>query len=118
MFERYSEAAKRAVSLARSEAVASRSGSIECRHLLLGVLKADPELFNEQMGQLSEAFLRDRLLALTAEEISDHNKLPFSDKCKRALYDASVRADASGAIEPRHLFAGLMKHIHIPNRLK
>jgi ATP-dependent Clp protease ATP-binding subunit ClpC len=113
MFERYSEEAKRTLFFARY-AVAEHGGTqLEPEHLLLGVLRADPEAVLRFVSpDVPIDVIRARLVA----NVADDTKLPgtheirFSERLRIALERAQVEADdlSDANIRPEHLILGLL----------
>ncbi len=114
MFDRYTEPARRAVFFGRYEASLSGSDHIETEHLLLGILRDDPQLaqrllhspakveaIREQIGRRSPA----RKPGATSVD------LPLSKECKRVLEYAAKGAEELNqkAINPAHLLLGIAR---------
>jgi hypothetical protein len=112
MFERYTEVARRVIFFARYEASQFGSPSIECEHLLLGMLR-EPTPLREQLAEEARWAIRkaieDRLPRQA--EIPATVDLPLSDASKRALTYAAEEADRMkhGHIGPEHLLLGLLR---------
>jgi ATP-dependent Clp protease ATP-binding subunit ClpC len=113
MFERYSEEARRTLFFARY-AVAEHGGTqLEPEHLLLGVLRADPEAV---LRFVSPDVALDVIRARLVANVADDTKLPktheirFSERLRIALERAEVEADdlADANIRPEHLILGLL----------
>src|SRR5262245_35738455 len=93
MFERYNERARRVIFFSRYEASQFGSTTIESEHLLLGLLREHPELFQRFLGP-SLTGLRDdveRRLEMK-EKVSTSIDLPLSMECKRILSFAADEA--------------------------
>jgi ATP-dependent Clp protease ATP-binding subunit ClpC len=115
MFERYDEAARRALFFARYEASQLGSKSIEPEHLLLGVLRQPSPLVHEILAaaDVTTAGLRTELEAATAfhEKLSTAIEIPFSPACKRVLEFCSQEAESLGHrhIGVNHLLLGILR---------
>jgi len=100
MFERYDEAARRALFFARYEASQLGSTSIEPEHLLLGVLRQPSPVVHEILAaaDVTTAALRTELEAATAfhEKLSTAIEIPFSPACKQVLQFCTQEADGLG----------------------
>ena len=114
MFERYTEAARRALFFARYEASQLGSLSIEPEHLLLGVIR-------EPMGvtrlvltnaHISLEDIRKEIESRVTfrEKVSTSVEIPFSDGMKRILLRAAAEADRllHNDIDNEHLLLGIL----------
>ncbi len=114
MFERYNEKARRAIFFARFEASEYGGPSIEAEHLLLGAVRAAPELLAQHPGlNASVDRVRETLAAAAGSttKVPTSNDMPLSHECRRALMFAAEESTRAGAreIEPVHLLAGLLR---------
>jgi len=117
MFERYTEKAHRALFFARLEARRTGSRFIQPEHLLLGLIREDPELLLEFLTQeqIDTAQKETEAKLGSGEPLPASEDLPLSDTAKRALAYAaeeSQRMDRSlllKKIEPGHLLVGLLR---------
>lgn len=107
VFELYTKAARYSLFYARQEAIASGSKAVEVRHLLLGMLQADPALCERVLGATGLEPLRERLAALAPEQTSEaprtsEAELGFTRPSKVVLAAAMEAADElhSYAIKP------------------
>ena len=113
MFERYSEEAKRTLFFARY-AVAEHGGTqLEPEHLLLGVLRADPEaVLRFAASDVPIDAIRARLVASVADDakLPATHEIRFSERSRIALERAQVEADdlSDAHIRPEHLILGLL----------
>ena len=114
-FGEYSEPARRAIFFARSEAVSFSGDGIAPRHLLLGLLRGDPELASAVLGRDG---VPDLVRAIESMEASPRLHpsrrsgldIPLTDESKRVLAVAFDRAKASGCkVSSRHLMAAIIK---------
>ena len=109
MFERYTEAARRALFFARYEASQLGSISIEPEHLLLGLLR-DP-VDSDLVPTLTVTMVRQQLFdeASRHEPASTSVEIPFAKRTKSALETAAREADAlqHGHIGTEHLLLAL-----------
>lgn len=101
MFERFNEQARQAVVLAQEEARDLRHDYIGAQHLLLGVMRADPEL-----AAVDPAEIR---ALLEPGEGDSPDQMPFSAVAKRGLEQALREAMALGhrRISPAHILLAL-----------
>jgi ATP-dependent Clp protease ATP-binding subunit ClpC len=112
MFERYTEAARRALFFARLEASQLGHTSIETVHLLLGI-SHEGRGVTGKLFALSHASY-DAFLAKVQsgpEKISTSVEIPFTAESKRVLDHAAREADALGHsyIGTEHLLLGLLR---------
>lgn len=113
MFERYTGPARRVIFFARYEAAIHAATHIEPEHILLGIVKEQPELLRELMPELAlESFGQemDRVHPGRADYNKDVN-MPLSSKSKQVLIFAGQEADRLGStpLMPQHLLAGLLQ---------
>jgi len=110
MFERYTEAARRVMFIARGHAVLSGSPFIETEHLLLGLLDADP-LLESIMGSEAVAAMRVQLGTAKSMIGSGPGDLPLSHECKRVLAYAAEEAErlTQRYITTAHLLLGFLR---------
>jgi ATP-dependent Clp protease ATP-binding subunit ClpC len=112
MFERYTEAGRRAVFFARALASERGCTTIETEHLLLGVSRADRPLLH-RLGQrasfVEESMLKeiDRLSPPHPEQVDTSVDMRLSADAKKALTTASKEATRS--VTPAHLLLGLFR---------
>ena len=91
MFERYTEKARRVIFYARYEASEFGSQQMETEHLLLGLLRADPEFIARLLGEGESAeTIRTRVHERTPKHprISTSIDLPLSQAFRQVLSDA------------------------------
>lgn len=95
MFERYTERARRVIFMARIEASQFGSRTIEPEHMLLGLLREDPNFINRFKGEGSVQAIRDELAGgLPVLERTDMAKdLPLSAESKWILAHAAEEAE-------------------------
>src|SRR6476620_3559006 len=96
MFERYTERARRVIFFARYESSQFGSSTIETEHLLLGVLREDPNLPSRFLdNETSVKNISDDVAArLTVRpKISTSVDLPLSTECKSILRYAAEEAE-------------------------
>jgi uncharacterized damage-inducible protein DinB len=114
MFERFTDQARRAIFYARYEASGFGGRFIETQHLLLGILRAAPELATTFLGEAEaeEAFRAEFVeLAERASRVSTSVDMPLSRGCQRALAYAAEEAERARIreIRPGHLLLGLLR---------
>jgi hypothetical protein len=113
MFERYTERARRVISFARFEASQFGSPYIETEHLLLGLLREDPNVATllPETRSLSEIRGEIEKHIDPRERISTSVEIPLSAQCKRALYSAAEEANNMGErhVGTEHLLLGLLR---------
>jgi ATP-dependent Clp protease ATP-binding subunit ClpC len=109
MFERYTEGARRVISLAREEAMHYGCPYIEAEHLLLGVLREDPTL-PARIGveRISTEMISKEIESkkITHLSIFEQVDLPLSEDSKRVLNHAAE--ESSGRITSDHLMIGIL----------
>ena len=115
MFERYTEAARRALFFARYE-VSQRGGtSIEPEHLLLGLLREPKGLigriFDERRVLPSEVQLELEEQLTRGDRLSTSVEIPFSSATQRVLAYAAGEADRllHRHIGTEHLLLGVLR---------
>src|SRR5262249_9324071 len=114
MFERYTERARRVIFFARYEASNFGSVSIETEHLLLGLLRENPDMLNHFTHDVS---MYDNIRKQVEgritirEKVSTSVDLPLSDECKRILAYAAEETERllHKHIGPEHLLLGLLR---------
>ena len=108
MFERYVEKARRVILVARSEAGGFGSDAVDSEHLLLAIVRENPDLM-AQLTLPSEMLIRSRISGARqgAVEVS----LPFSAAASMALQRAAEEAGRLGhdQVAPIHLLMGLLR---------
>lgn len=115
MFERYTEAARRALFFSRYEASALGSWTIDTEHLLLGVLRDGKGIVSDLLAQVPIEFLslrREICSRMPARDpISTSVEIPFSADCKPVLQFAAEEADrlVHARIGPEHLLLGMLR---------
>ena len=113
-FERFSARARRALSLAQSEAQRLNHSHIEPEHLLLALTQLDDGAAAEILGQVNADLdqIRTRveqLIGQGSEPTSD--AMALTPRTKRAIVAAVAKADQMGhrRIGTRHLLLGLLQ---------
>jgi ATP-dependent Clp protease ATP-binding subunit ClpC len=103
VFERYTEKARRVIFFGRYEASRYGSPFIETEHLLLGLLRENPEITQLFSSGSEESILKQIDANTTAREhISTSVDLPLSNECKRVLAYGAEEAES-------HLLLGLLR---------
>jgi uncharacterized protein YbbC (DUF1343 family) len=121
MFERYTEKARRVIFFARYEASQVGSPTIEPSHLLLGVLREDPELVTRGSSNGSNRkSIRDAIETLRVpikEKIITAVEIPLSAETKRVLMFALEESDSlqHQHIGTEHLLLGLLREKGTPS---
>jgi uncharacterized protein (TIGR02246 family) len=113
MFERYTEKARRVIFFARYEASQYGSPYIETEHLLLGLLREDPELRRQFLGPASVAAdIRSEIerQITRGERISTSVEMPLTSDCKKVLNLAAEEAERLGQqhVGTEHLLVGML----------
>jgi ATP-dependent Clp protease ATP-binding subunit ClpC len=115
MFERFTEAARRALFFARYEASQWGSAVIGTEHVLLGLLRQPHPIVASLLalsGQPLEA-LRDEVRAEieSKSKISTSVEIPFTEDTKKALTFTAEEAGRLGHtyIGPEHMLLGLLR---------
>ena len=114
MFERYTERARRVIFFARYEASNFGGVTIETEHLLLGLLRENPDMLNHFTR---DASTNDNVRKLVEGRITMREKvptsvdLPLSEECKRILACAAEEAERllHKHIGPEHLLLGMLR---------
>jgi Clp amino terminal domain, pathogenicity island component/Domain of unknown function (DUF4440) len=113
VFERYTARARRVVFFARYEACQLGSTTIECEHLLLGVMREDPALFFKTDGTPRPSELKKAISAnlKVGPPIGTSVDVPLSADCKRAIAQAAEEAERLGSrtVGCEHILIGLMR---------
>src|SRR5258708_30131827 len=112
MFERYTEAARRAVFLARYEAAKCGSPFIETEHLLLGLLHQDRKLAWRFVGsEEAIAAVEAQIRSPESAQASTSVDLPLSHESKRVLAYGAEEAERMKHrhIDTEHLLLGLLR---------
>jgi ATP-dependent Clp protease ATP-binding subunit ClpC len=122
MFERFTPEARQIIVLAQEEAVNLRHGYIGTEHMLLALLRADPQTSGRvlQGHGITSARVRSEVVRLVGEGGEDpvSGEMPFTPRAKAALERAleeSLAGDEravadpvrAGKIEPRHVLLGI-----------
>jgi ATP-dependent Clp protease ATP-binding subunit ClpC len=114
MFERYTEKARRVLFFARYEAGELGGLAIEPHHLLLGLIREDPEMMSRVCNMsypIDEIRDRMRTIVQPAEKLSPSADMPVSRQTKEALSYAAEEADRlnSRHIRTEHLLLGVLR---------
>ena len=104
MFEKYTEKARRVIFFARYEASQLGAVAIEPHHILLGLIREDPQLIS-RFCALTPAQLdviRNKIRAVTGEsaKVSAYVDMPLSVHAKHVL---TCAADESQLLNHRHI---------------
>jgi uncharacterized protein YbbC (DUF1343 family) len=115
MFERYTEKARRVIFFARYEAAQAGAPVIEPAHLLLGIVREDPNLIgrgstNGSNGKSVREALETRRTT-PKEKIATAVELPLASEAKRILVYAYEESEALNHrhIGTEHLLLGLLR---------
>ena len=112
MYERYTENARRAISLARNEAVGAGSPEIDTLHLLLGIITADRALLGSLLGMPLVDLIQEQILLKSkrAAPASKPPEPPFTSECNRILKHAEEQAESlhSANVGSEHLLLGVL----------
>jgi ATP-dependent Clp protease ATP-binding subunit ClpC len=110
MFERYNEDARRALFYSRYEASQLGSISIEPEHLLLGLLRLEPNVASPFLARVPDIRSAVAARVQTKAKISTSVEIPFSKPAKRALEAAAEESDRfrHSHIGPEHLLLALL----------
>jgi len=113
MFERYTEAARRAIFAARFYAGEADSATIEIEHLLLGLADVDHALLRRLLGsdEAIEMMHREVRPASVRPHVMAGGALPLTDESKNVL---AYAAEESGRLTHKrlntgHLLLGLLR---------
>lgn len=113
VFERYTEVARRVIYFARMEASVYGCPRIETEHVLLGLIREDPQT-RKILDQSSAAVVRERVEAEyppPRQRVPASVDLPLSQASKRALAYAAEEAERlrHRMIGATHLLLGLLR---------
>src|SRR5688572_19679328 len=115
MFERYTEAARRALFFARYEASQIGGLSIESEHLLLGLIRVwdgttTPTFVRAQVSLETLRHDIERRVVFR-EKVATSVEIPFSAEVKRMLHHAAAEADRlqHRDINCEHLLLGILR---------
>jgi Clp amino terminal domain, pathogenicity island component len=112
VFERYTEKARRAIFFARYEASQYGSSVIETEHLLLGLLRENPEIVRLLPSSSTES-IRKQIDDHTVvnQKVSVSVDLPVSNECKRVLTYGAEEAErlSHRHVGTEHLLLGLLR---------
>jgi ATP-dependent Clp protease ATP-binding subunit ClpA len=116
MFEKFTERARKAISLSRQEAQRLRSPFIDTEHLLLGILEEGNGVAVKVLNELRldpstvRGEIEKHLTPSSAEEVP-RGQHPFSPGSKRTIELAAESAKALGqlVIGTEHLLLGLLR---------
>jgi len=114
MFERFTEAARRALFFARLEVSELGGPAIEVEHLLLGIFRADqgpvPKLLAAAGVSYSESRAAIQAHDGRRERLSTSIEIPFTDEAKRVMGSAREEADRLDHqdIGNEHLLLGIL----------
>jgi ketosteroid isomerase-like protein len=114
MFERFTEKARRVIFFGRYEASQYGSHYIETEHLLLGLVRQDPQLLKHFLGDKADATeIRaevERHITKN-ERIATSVEVPLTAECSRSLKLAMEESQRLGhrAIGTEHLLLGLLR---------
>jgi hypothetical protein len=118
MFERYTEAARRAIFFARYEASQFQSPYIETEHLLLGIVRESKALPRRLGLRIDYQTIHREIDAhyQQTEKVSVSVDLPLSNESKRVLAYAAEEAERLGHrhVGTGHLLVGLLREPESP----
>ncbi|MGH9431674.1 MAG: Clp protease N-terminal domain-containing protein [Terriglobia bacterium] len=113
MFERYTQKARRVIFFGRYEASNFGAQYFETEHLLLGLLREDPELVQKLLPKDAAESIRKQVAEHkpTQGRVSTSVDMPLSQECKRVLAFAAEEAErlAHRHVGTEHLFLGLLR---------
>jgi ATP-dependent Clp protease ATP-binding subunit ClpA len=115
LFERYTDAARRAVYFSRLEAVHRQQPTITTSDLLVGLTWEDGTRADKVANLRERAIAIRRELGIphlptTSLPYTSEKQIPLNDSCKKAIAKASEEADADGEfwIDCDHILRSLM----------
>jgi len=113
MFERYTEKARRVIFFARYEAIHYGSRTIDTEHLLLGILREEPDmtariLDNSELQLRLREEIEKRIVA--SDRLPSPMEVPLSLDAKKILNLAMEEAQDFGqrAVGPEHLLLAIL----------
>jgi ATP-dependent Clp protease ATP-binding subunit ClpC len=113
MFDRYTDRARRCIFYARESVSKYGSMTIETEHLLLGILKEDPNIIPRFLPSKTNEDIRAEVAKRTIvqPEIPTNIDLPLSKQCGRILDYATKEAETFGHSEVgvEHLLLGVLR---------
>jgi ATP-dependent Clp protease ATP-binding subunit ClpC len=113
MFDNYTDGARRCIFYARESVSKYGSMTIETEHLLLGILKEDPNIIPRFLPAKTNADIRAEVAKRTIiqPEIPTNIDLPLSKQCGRILaYAAEERERLRHRhIDVEHLLLGIVR---------
>jgi ATP-dependent Clp protease ATP-binding subunit ClpC len=112
MFDRFTPEARQIIVLARDEAVKLRHDHIGTEHMLLGLMRGDPETSGRVLESLgvTPARVRSDVVRLVGEGDSRASgQMPFTPRAKAALEVAlhESMTERDQHIESKHLLLGI-----------
>lgn len=119
MFERYTEKARQVIFHARYFASELGGRSIEPEHVLLAILKEDPDLFRPALksDEALESFRAEvEVYAIGPNHEPASKDISLSHAAKRVLAYGAEESERrqDGEIRPSHLLAGLLREHEAP----
>jgi ketosteroid isomerase-like protein len=114
MFERFTEKARRVIFFGRYEASRYGSAYIETEHLLLGLMRQDPQLLKQFLGaqaDVTEIRAEVERHITKRERIATSVEVPLTAECKESLRFAMEESERLGhtAVGTEHLLLGLLR---------
>lgn len=102
LWEPFSETARQGIVAAEGAATAEGSSEIDCRHLVMGLRQADPQI---------DAYLRARKVSLPKKQLSGGSNMAFAPEGKQAIEFAfeECRSEESNSIDAIYLFRGVLR---------
>lgn len=122
MFEKFTERARRAVYFAWDEAKKRRAWAIEPEHLLLGLLREDPELFRLLSPDSKDPVGGIRMAVdahlFHANKVRPAKDIPLSPFGKKVLWIAGENSRNMGRsyVGTEHLLLGILKQGPVKQR--
>jgi ATP-dependent Clp protease ATP-binding subunit ClpC len=114
MFERFTERARRCIYFANRSAAQYNTQTVETEHLLLGILREDPEVIGRFLPSKTDQDIRaevENRLTKRNPSVSEFIDLPLSNACKRSLAYAAEQAERlhHRRINIDHLLIGVVR---------
>jgi len=117
MFEKFTERARRVIFFGRYEASKTGSTTIETEHLLLGLIRENPNLFDKIPNVKTPEFRDEVYPGPNLPPVSTSIDLPLSNSAQRVLQYADKEHSALGdsSISSGHLLLGILREVASPS---
>lgn len=115
MFEKFTERARKVMSLARQEAQRKNSDFIGAEHIFLGILREDggiaAEIIKHQAGSLARVLsMADSLLPVSKDPSNVLGQIPFSPSAKSVIEKAGTYVTKDNVIGTESLLLAILEN--------